>query len=88
MAVHLKRRDEPCLQRTAPLTPDDIAALLPVCSNTRDRAFLSIPWESGSRISELGKLQLKHEHGYILDLEGKTGRCSPLSRQSSFVLSR
>jgi integrase len=87
MTVHLKRRDDPCLQRTALLTPDDIAALLAVCRNTRDKAFLSILWESGSRISEPGNLQLKqvtkHEHGYILDLEGKTGRRNPLIVSSS-----
>jgi integrase/recombinase XerD len=82
MTVHLKKRDEKRLQRTELLTPQDIDALLQVCHNPRDKALMSILWETGGRISEIGNLELrhvtKHEHGYILDVEGKTGRRSPL----------
>lgn len=87
MTVHLKRRDEPRLQRTRLLTPEDIAALLSVCHNPRDKAFISCLWESGGRISELGNRQIKdvvaHEHGYLVELDGKTGRRSALLVSSS-----
>lgn len=82
MTVHLKRRDEKTLQRTVLLTPDDIDRLLQVCHCSRDKAFVSMLWETGGRISELGNLEVghvtSHAHGYILDINGKTGRRSPL----------
>jgi len=46
------------------------------------RAFVSLLWETGARIAEIGNLQLKHltkhPHGYLLDVNGKTGERNPL----------
>ena len=87
LTVRVKKRDEPRLQRTELLTPDDVQALLRVSRSPRDKAFISILWETGSRVSEIGNLQLKHitdhDHGFVLDLDGKTGRRSPLVVSSS-----
>lgn len=89
---HVRRADERRLQRNDLLTPDDIKALLNVCRNPRDKALISILWETGGRIAEIGNLQLKHvtknKHGYVLDLDGKTGRRSPIIVSSAPYLSQ
>jgi integrase/recombinase XerD len=47
----------------------------------RDRAFISLLYELGARISEIGNLCIKDltrdEYGYIIDLSGKTGHRTP-----------
>jgi len=92
ITTHVKAKDKRRLHRNELLTPGDIEALLAVCHNTRDKALLSILWETGGRISELGNLQLlhitKHEHGYLLDLYGKTGHRNPLIVSSSAYLAQ
>lgn len=79
---HVRRRDKHRLERNDLLTPEEIKATLGVIQNTRDKALVSILWETGARIAEIGNLQLKHvskrEHGYTLDVNGKTGQRSPL----------
>lgn len=59
------------------LTPDDVQKLIASATNLRDRALVSMLWESGCRIGELGNLQLKHvvfdQHGALLSVRGKTG---------------
>ena len=84
----VKKKDEPRLLRSQLLTADDVQDLLRVARHPRDKAFISILWETGCRISEIGNLQLKHishhEHGLILDVTGKGGtRRSPLIVSSS-----
>jgi len=90
MTVHLKKRDEKRLQRTELLTPSDIEALLAVCHSPRDKALISMLWETGGRVSELGNLQLKHltkhPHGFLLDVHGKTGHRNPLIISSAPAL--
>jgi integrase/recombinase XerD len=74
---HVRKRDQPRLQRHDLLTADDVEKLLRAAESPRDRALIATLWESGSRISETGNLQVKHvghhEFGYTLDLSGKTG---------------
>jgi hypothetical protein len=64
------------------LTAEEAAQLLAACSNARDRALVSLLWETGGRIAEIGNLQIKHltkhTHGYLIDVEGKTGGRNPL----------
>jgi len=59
------------------LTEQDIAKLIDVADNPRDRAFVSILYESGCRIGEMLSIQLKHikfdEYGAQLIVDGKTG---------------
>ena len=92
ITTHVKRRDKHLLERKDLLTPQGIEALLGVCHDTRDKALISMLWETGSRIAELGNLQLKHltkiEHGYSLDLSGKTGQCSPVIVSSAPYLNQ
>src|ERR1700693_1285481 len=88
---HVRKRDERRLQRNDLLTPADIEKLLSVTHNPRDQALISILWETGCRIAEVGNLQLKHvsktQHGYTLDVNGKTGQRSPIIISSAPYLS-
>ena len=82
ITAHVRTRDKKKLERKDLLTPEDIEKLLNVCHNTRDKALIAMLWETGARVAEIGNLQLKHvtkrDHGYTLDLNGKTGQRSPL----------
>jgi len=90
ISCHLKKRDCKRLSRHDLLTPKDIATLLGVVRNVRDKALISVLWESGGRIAEVGNPQLKHltrhQHGYLLELTGKTGTRSVLLIESSAYL--
>jgi integrase len=92
ITTHLRKRDEKRLQRIELLEPKDIDALLAVCHNPRDKALISTLWETGGRIAEIGNRQIKdltkHEHGYLLDLDGKTGRRTVLIVSSAPYLSQ
>lgn len=59
------------------LTKDDIKKLIKNASNFRDKALVSVLYESGCRIGEVLSLKIKHvsqdEYGYIIRVFGKTG---------------
>lgn len=82
ISCHVRAREKKRLERKDLLTPEDIEKLLQVCHNPRDKALISVLWETGCRIAEIGNLQLKHltknQHGYTLDVDGKTGQRSPI----------
>jgi integrase/ribosomal protein L40E len=88
---HVKSRDKKRLDRRDLLTPEDIEKLLAIIHNPRDKALVSILWETGCRIAEVGNLQLKHvmkaQHGFQLAVSGKTGHRSPLIVSSAPYLS-
>lgn len=90
--THVRRADERRLQRTELLTTEDIQALLNIARSTRDRALIMTLWETGGRISEIGNLLIrdvvKHKYGFTLDLNGKTGRRSPLVVSSAPYLAQ
>ena len=60
------------------LTKEDIDKLMDTAQNPRDKAIISLLYESGCRIGEMATLQLKNisfdEYGAILMVDGKTGR--------------
>ncbi len=59
------------------LTEDDVTDLIDSANNARDKALISILWETGARIGELIDIQVKdlrdHKHGYQIVINGKTG---------------
>ncbi|MFH1440168.1 MAG: tyrosine-type recombinase/integrase [Candidatus Woesearchaeota archaeon] len=59
------------------LTPEDIDKLISVSTHPRDKAFISMIWESGCRASEIGSLRIKDiifdEMGFTMSINGKTG---------------
>jgi integrase len=60
------------------LTNEDIDALVDAASNVRDKAFISILYDSGCRIGELLTLRIKHvrfdSSGAVVMVDGKTGQ--------------
>jgi len=92
MRTHVRRADQHRLARTELLTPQDIKGLFGICHNPRDTALIAVLWETGGRIGEVGNLQLKHvlrsQHGYSLDLSGKTGERNPLIISSAPALTQ
>jgi integrase len=59
------------------LSEEDIQKLLQAAEHPRDKAFVSMLWESGGRISEVGNLKIKNcifdTYGTIITVQGKTG---------------
>lgn len=78
LASHIKAKDKRKLDRHELLTPHDVERLMNVATDARDKAIVSVLWESGGRIAEVGNRTVrqlqKHQFGYTLDLRGKTGQ--------------
>ncbi|MBI4918592.1 tyrosine-type recombinase/integrase, partial [archaeon] len=59
------------------LNEEDVKSMIEHCKNLRDRAFLSVLWESGARVGEVGTLRIKDiffdKYGAQIYLDGKTG---------------
>ena len=59
------------------LTEEDINSLLDACNNSRNRALISLLWETGARIGELIDLTINdlknHKYGLQIVVDGKTG---------------
>jgi integrase len=79
--IHIKSKDKPRMQTSAILTEAETEQLIAVAQLPRDRAFISLLYELGARIGEVGNLTIKDftkdEYGYIIDLSGKTGHRTP-----------
>lgn len=60
------------------LTTEEIQALINGAKNVRDRAFISVLYESGCRIGEACSLNIENvnfdEHGAVIQVKGKTGQ--------------
>jgi len=82
ITAHVRERDKHRLERHELLLPAEILRVLAICHNPRDQALVSMLWETGGRIAEIGNLEVRHAtpgtHGFTLDLNGKTGRRSIL----------
>lgn len=59
------------------LTDGDVRLILDACTKIRDKAFVSVLYESGCRISELLNMKVKDatqdDFGYVIHVSGKTG---------------
>jgi integrase/ribosomal protein L40E len=59
------------------LTEEEIKKLIEAAEHPRDKAFVSVLYESGARIGEIGSMQIANvkfdEYGAMLHVEGKTG---------------
>lgn len=60
------------------LTEPEIRQILAACKTSRDRALISVLYEGGLRIGEIGQLTWEKvtfdEHGLIINLDFKTGK--------------
>jgi len=75
--IKISKTERPTPTEEDLLTETDIQKLIKSADHPRDKAFISILWESGARIGEIGGLSLKNvtidKYGLVLMLKGKTG---------------
>src|SRR5438132_1195671 len=71
---HVKAKDKRKLDRNELFTPQDIQRLISVTPPIRDKTIISVLWESGGRIAEVGNRHVrqvvKHQFGFNLDMRG------------------
>tara|TARA_Y100000034_G_C6891909_1_gene410484 strand:+ start:1270 stop:2496 length:1227 start_codon:yes stop_codon:yes gene_type:complete len=77
----IKRKEMPKVMASDILTEEEIETLITSAEHPRDKAFISMLYDLGARIGEIGNLKIKDitrdEHSYIIDLNGKTGHRTP-----------
>ena len=90
--THVKAKEKKRLQRNELLTPEEIGRVITAATNARDKALLSILWETGGRIAEIGNRQVGDvvpaDVGYTIDVRGKTGARTPLVVSSAPLLAQ
>ncbi|MFC1692154.1 tyrosine-type recombinase/integrase [Candidatus Latescibacterota bacterium] len=81
MKVSIKSKDQPRINASDILTEPEIEKLINVAEHPRDKAFISMLYELGARIGEIGSLRIKDvsrdKYSFIIDLSGKTGHRTP-----------
>ncbi len=75
--------DRSKLEKPSPddlISEEEVLKILNVSEYPRDKAFISLLYETGARIGEIGSLQIKNvsfdEYGAIVSVNGKTGNRS------------
>jgi integrase len=81
MRVSVSEKEKPRVQASDILTEAEIDKLIEVAEHPRDKAFISMLYELGARIGEIGGLAIRDisrdEYSFIIDLSGKTGHRTP-----------
>ncbi|MFH1840092.1 MAG: site-specific integrase [Nanoarchaeota archaeon] len=79
--TNVKNKDKPRIQASDILTEDEVKKLIDVADHPRDKAFISLLYELGARVGEIGLLRIKDvtkdKYSFIIDLRGKTGHRTP-----------
>jgi integrase/recombinase XerD len=74
---NIKRIDRKLISNGELLTEEEVQRLINLADHPRDKALISLLYESGARIGEAASLQICNlsfdEHGVIINVEGKTG---------------
>lgn len=86
----VKSKDAPKINSSSILTEEEIQRMIDNANNIRDKAFISMIYELGARVSEVGNLRIKdcvrEQAGYTINLRGKTGERTPILIQSDAYL--
>ena len=73
----LKRTEIEMLNNGDLITEEEVKKLINSADHPRDKAFVSVLYESGARIGEIASLQIGNinfdEYGLVLNVNGKTG---------------
>jgi integrase/recombinase XerD len=74
--IKISRKDSRKLPEDM-LSEEEIEKMINTCEHPRDKAMIACLYESGTRISELGDIKIKHvkfdQYGAVLIVDGKTG---------------
>lgn len=81
MKANVSEKEKPKVKASDILTEEETEKLIQVAEHPRDKAFISMLYELGARIGEIGNLRIKDvsrdKHSFIVDLQGKTGHRTP-----------
>ena len=81
LKVSIKAKDEHKVKAADILNEKEIDRLIEAAEHPRDKAFVSMLYELGARIGELGTLRIgdisKDKYSFVLDLSGKTRHRTP-----------
>jgi len=76
--IKAPRRDTMTKTAEQLLTEEEVLAMIHACMNSRDRALISVTYEGGFRIQEIGQLTwgqvVFDDYGVIINVNEKTGR--------------
>src|SRR5262249_6391915 len=71
---HVQNKEKKRLQRNDLLTPEEIQRVITAARNLRDKALLSVLWETGGRIAEIGNRRINDvvpaDVGCTIDVRG------------------
>ena len=77
ISIKIKKRDQVRIQAADILTVDEVERLINAASSVKTRAVVSLMYELGARVGELGTMRVgsvsRDEYSFICDLNGKTG---------------
>lgn len=77
----ISAKDQPRVKASDILTEREVEKLTQVAEHPRDKAFISMLYELGARVGEIGSLRIKDisrdQYSFIVDLSGKTGHRTP-----------
>lgn len=86
----IKKNDKTKINASDLLTESEIERLIEVAEHPRDKAFISMLYELGARIGEVGNLRIKDLTedcgGYLVELNGKTGPRTPIIIRSAGIV--
>lgn len=72
------------------LTEDEMNMIISSCRSIRDKAVISLLYESGARVGEIEKLKIKdiktNRYGFHITLNGKTGKRQVIIHQCQEIL--
>ncbi len=90
ITTSLPRNKRPLPKAEDMLTEQDVQCLLDHATRIRDKAMISLFWETGARVGELGNLTTKDvqfdKYGAVLSVNGKTLRRQPTVAVQRFLL--
>ncbi|MCR4323815.1 MAG: site-specific integrase [Nanoarchaeota archaeon] len=75
--IGMKRSEKKLPSEEDLITEKDIQKVIQTADHPRNKAFISLLWESGARVGEIGNLKLKNvtfdKYGIVITVSGKTG---------------
>ncbi len=81
LRASISAKDQPRVKASDILSEKEIEKLIEAAEYPRDKAFISMLYELGARIGEIGSLKIKDvsrdKYSFIVDLSGKTGHRTP-----------
>ena len=80
MRCSIKSKDQPRVQASDILSEREVEKMLEAAEHPRDKAFISMLYELGARIGEVGSLRIRDisrdKYSFIVYLSGKSGHLS------------